>query len=262
MIFTNQKHPLDRLRTLADANRHSIIIDGPAGCGKSYLAKQFAGMVGIEDFVSIPSTVQAVRDAVEECYRSSASVVICIENLDTGSPGASHALLKFLEEPSDSVYVIVTCRSLSKVADTILSRSASVSMNPPSRQDILDYFRSKDEGRFNKISSLYGRLMSSVSSFTEADQLLRTSDSNIEYLNNIQTKLNKSDPVNTIVWSLGHYEDNSETPILFLLRHIANLYAGTRIADHAVGCADDILQSRIASHAAIARFVLDYKYGD
>ena len=45
-------------------------------------------------------------------------VIICVENLDKGNPAAAQVLLKNLEEPSDHVYFVITCRNIKRVPDT------------------------------------------------------------------------------------------------------------------------------------------------
>ena len=95
MILKCQSSALDELQNLADSDRHSVLIEGVAGSGKTYLAKQYAKFLSINDFVTVNATVNDIRKSIDTSYNLESKIVICIENLDTGVAGASHTLLKF-----------------------------------------------------------------------------------------------------------------------------------------------------------------------
>ena len=94
---------------------------GPEGCGKSYLARQFAIKLGVDDFALVEPTVAGIREISDLCSEITTPIVICIENLDTGVVAASYTLLKFLEEPRKNVHVVVTARNIKHLPDTIPS---------------------------------------------------------------------------------------------------------------------------------------------
>ena len=115
MELISQRAALEDLHRLADANKHSILIEGSEGCGKSYIAKQYATMLDIVDFQVVEPKVQCIKEAINSCYVIDNPIVLYIENLDTGVLAASYALLKFLEEPSSHVYIVITCRNLQNI---------------------------------------------------------------------------------------------------------------------------------------------------
>ena len=97
MLSNSQKEPLAELKQLAASNRQSILIEGPSGCGKTYLCKQYANMLGIDDFSVVAPKVADIREALDSCLSLQNRVLLAIENLDLGVAGASYTLLKSLE---------------------------------------------------------------------------------------------------------------------------------------------------------------------
>ncbi len=255
-----QKDAIDELNMLAKSDRHSILIEGPAGCGKSFIAKQYTKMINVVDFSSVQPTVQSIREALEASYDLTAPVVFCIENLDTGVPAASYTLLKFLEEPSNNVYLIVTCRNRFKVPDTIISRSTCITMSSPIESDIRDYAQIKDIGRFNQLSN--HSIWQAVRSLNDVEVAFRLNNDQLAYYTQLRDVLDFKDSVSNIIWKLGHYSDNKETSIPFVFNYIIATTKSEHIKHHAIECMKDITTARIASHAVLAKFVLECKYGD
>ena len=94
MNFICQKYSLNELQQLANKDRHSVLIEGSSGCGKTYLARQYAQMIDVYDFINVEPKVQDIRNTIDSCLQLGNKVVICIENLDKGVSGASYTLLK------------------------------------------------------------------------------------------------------------------------------------------------------------------------
>ena len=49
MDFKNQQEALQDLSKYAEKHRQAILISGPEGCGKSYLAKQYGKLLGVDN---------------------------------------------------------------------------------------------------------------------------------------------------------------------------------------------------------------------
>lgn len=258
MIFACQKAPLEQLQLYAASNRHSVLIEGPVGCGKTYMALQYAKMLDVVDFHVVEPTVQAIRDAIDECFKVDTPVVLCVENLDRGVPGASYTILKFLEEPASNIYIVVTCRNVNKVPDTIISRSVSVNAAPPIDSDIDLYARSKDVKKYNEISGAL--IWRCVRTFSDADIVLSMNASQLEYFRNLQDVAKFRDPISQTSWALQHYTDNTETPIELVIRYLMEICNSVTVRRAGISCLSDIAAGRVASHAAVAKFVLDCKY--
>ena len=260
MEFKFQECALQQLRILAEHHRHSILIDGPTSCGKSYLVTQFAKMLGIEDVIFVKPSVDNVRSVIAEAYSQSTEAVICIENLDTGVLAASYALLKFLEEPPSYIYIVVTCRNRKYVPDTIISRSSIISITPPTDADVRAYAKSNlDYAKFDKLSKL--DIWQAVKSFSDVDYVADLTASQIEYYQNAINLISSKKSVSDIVWALGHFEENTTTNLTFMLQYImVKWYNYGSIREACIDCLKQLNQNRLASHAILAKFVLECKY--
>lgn len=254
-----QATAIEQLQNLAESDRHSLLIEGGLGCGKSYLAKQYATMLGVSDCYSVNPTVQAIRDTINQMYNISDKVVLCIENLDLGVLGASYTLLKFLEEPKSNIYVIVTCRNRYKVPDTIISRSTTVSLLYPTYSDIQDYAQVKNAVSYENLHKL--DVWKAVRSLRDVDNVYKLTDAQLYYYSELSDILAFKEPVSNIVWKLQHYSDDTETDLEFVLNYLISITKNRSLKKHIMDCARDISSSRIASHAALAKLVFEGKYG-
>lgn len=258
MQFNSQKESLEQLKLLADANRQSILIEGPTGCGKSYLARQYASMVNVEDFVLVAPKVSDIREAVEACIVNGTRVILCIENLDCGVAGASYTLLKFLEEPIDGVYIVVTCRDMKSLPDTIISRSAVVTVQPPRIEDINLYAEYKDRTKFLSLQNK--RVWRCCHSLTDADEIFKMTTDQVEYYETIEKLCKFTDNVSNIVWNLGHYDSNTPCNVELTIRCIMDVLQKPFITRCGIDCIRDLSSKRIAQHAVLAKFAFNCKY--
>lgn len=256
MKFCCQNQALKFLHNFAELDRHSILISGCSGSGKTYLAKQYSKFVGAQEFFSVPSTVSAIRDGIDSCYMRDSKTVMCVENLDKGVLGASYTILKFLEEPISKIYVVITCENVKGVPDTILSRSTEAPISGPTYSDITQYGESKNYEKFKNISS---NLRSCLKSFKDVDLILNLSDQKLEYFHTFDG-LRFKDPVSTIVWNIGHFPDNSETPIDIVIRYIMIYHKTLHEQRCSVQCLNDLNTGRIAKHAILSKYCMDMKY--
>lgn len=258
MISNSQKEPIEQLKTLAASNRQSIIIEGPSGSGKTYLSQQYANMLGIDDFSIIEPKVASIREALDACLNLGNKLILEIENLDTGVPAASYTLLKSLEEPLPNVYIIITCRNLQGVPDTIISRSAVVTVGPPTLRDIDAYGKEKDTLKFNNVSS---RLVwQCVRSFSDADAVLEMSVDEIQYYESLAETCKFKESVSNIIWKISHYDSGKECNLELAIRSIIELMKNPFITTCGIDCIRDLTKSRIAQHAVLAKFVFNAKY--
>lgn len=258
MISNSQKEPIEQLKTLAASNRQSIIIEGPSGSGKTYLSQQYANMLGIDDFSIIEPKVASIREALDACLNLDNKLILEIENLDTGVPAASYTLLKSLEEPLPNVYIIITCRNLQGVPDTIISRSAVVTVGPPMLRDIDAYGKEKDTLKFNNVAS---RLVwQCVRSFSDADAVLDMTIDEIQYYESLAEICKFQDSVSNIIWKISHYNSGKECNLELAIRSIIELMKNPFITTCGIDCIRDLTKNRIAQHAVLAKFVFNAKY--
>lgn len=258
MNFKCQEQPLKELDTLRLSDRHSVLIEGPSGCGKTYLAMQYANMLDISDFQIISPKVDEIKSAIDGCIQINNPVVLCIENLDTGVAAASYALLKFLEEPLPNVYIVVTCRNLQYVPDTIISRSAVVVTAPPVDIDLATYSINANATKFDQLK--FSQLWKCVRTFKDADTVLNMTNEQLNYFNKLPELTRFNDTVSNLVWKISHYEDNSECSVELVIRYIMNSVNTAHIRQAGIECLNDLSLKRIASHAVLAKFVFEAKY--
>lgn len=258
MNFKCQEQPLKELDVLRLSDRHSVLIEGPSGSGKTYLAMQYANMLDIPDFQLISPKVDDIKNTIDACTQINNRVVICIENLDIGVAGASYALLKFLEEPLPNVYIVVTCRNLQFVPDTIISRSAVVVTAPPVELDIATYSIAANASKFDELK--FSELWKCVRTFKDADIVLNMTQDQIAYFNKLPELTKFSDTVSNLVWKISHYDDNSECPVDLVIRYIMNTVNTDHMRRAGIECLNDLSLKRLASHAVLSKFVFEAKY--
>jgi len=258
MHSNSQISAIEELNKLAQTNRQSVVIEGPSGSGKSYLGHQYANMLGVEDFITVVPKVSEVKEALDSTSVLGTKVLLMIENLDLGVAAASYALLKTLEEPTPNVYIVITCRNLLGIPDTIISRSAVVNVSPPTNQDIDNFGMEKDRLKFNNVSS---RLVwQCVRSFTDAESVLSMTNSQIEYYESLSEVCQFKENVSNLVWKIGHYSDNSDCNLELAIRSIMELMHNPFITRCGIECIRDLNKGRIAQHAVLSRFVFNAKY--
>lgn len=257
-----QASALEELQNLANRDRHSVLVEGVSGSGKTYLAKQYAKMLNISDFAIVPATVNDIRKSIDTCYNLESKVVLCIENLDAGVAGASYTMLKFLEEPRENIYIVVTCCNINKVPDTIVSRSSVVTLAAPTETDLQMFAESYPADRRKLLADREG-VWKAVKNFLDVDYCMNlTSVSYCDHLDDIVELVKSKKPVSDIVWSLGHYPDSSDIPVEFAIKYVVSNTKDERVKKYGIACIKDIGNSRIASHAVLSKFVLECKYGD
>lgn len=258
MVANSQRDSLQELHKLALSNRQSILISGPSGSGKSYLAQQYANMLQIDDYSSIDPKVSDIREALDSCLSINNKVLLEIKNLDLGVPAASYTLLKSLEEPLAHVYIVITCRNQDHVPDTIISRSAVVNLGPPTMSDIDAYGKEKDRVKFNNVCTRLA--WKCVRSFSDADDVLNMSLDEINYYESLSEVCKFNDTVANLVWKLGHYDSNKDCNLELAIRSVMELMNKPFITKCGIDCIRDLNRGRIAQHAVLAKFVFNAKF--
>lgn len=258
MIFTCQSNSIEELKLLASKDRHSVLIEGAPGCGKTYLARQYASLLDVRDFNIVPAKVNDIRDTIDLCSQLENTIVLCIENLDKGVLSSSYTLLKALEEPAPNIYIVITCQSINRVPDTIVSRSTVVSVSPPTDKDLDLFARSVNADKYLKWYQT--PIWRCARTFSDASKILSLQDDQINYILQLAEICPFRDSVSNIVWKLGHFEDKSETPIEIVIRYLMEILKSHHAQICGIECISDLALGRIAQHAVLAKFVFECKY--
>lgn len=148
---------------------HALLLEGPAGLGKSLFAERLArllldlGTAGPSSPVSHPDlsrvgvpegkkqiTVAQIRDLCAELSMTSHASgykVAIIDPADKMNINAANSLLKTLEEPTPDTLLILVRARLDTLPATIASRCQRLRFAVPSRQAALDWLTDHDETR-------------------------------------------------------------------------------------------------------------------
>jgi len=256
MNFICQKEALDNLKLLAEHNQHGVLIIGDPGSGKTYLARQYAKMLSIPDFYIINPVMSDLKAMIEGCVSNGTSVVLCIEDLDSGVVQTAYPLLKLIEDCPSFIYIVVTCNNLYSIPDTIPSRCALVTINPPTATDMLEYAKTQEQDA----ACYKHKVWSCVRSFTDADTAIKFSPDHLKHFDSLPAILNaKNSSVSNTSWKLTHYDDNSEIPVVFVLRYLMLVLTGHR-RTACIECLNDLADSRISQNAVLSKFIFEVKY--
>lgn len=253
-----QQSAIQQLHQFAKHDKHSIIIEGDRGVGKSYLSKYYANILQISNYISISPTVDSIRNVIEACASNNSKFLVSIENLELGVVSASSTLLKFLEEPNSNVYIVITTCNSCKLLDTIISRSVVTTIGHPNAYDIIEYAKALDISKYNKYSTSI--IWRAVRSFSDVQNIFKLSDVQISYIESIPKLLHSQESISSLAWKFGHFADNVETPIELILQLILATTKDRHTIITALECLQDLSSTRVAKHVCLSKFLFEIKY--
>ncbi len=257
-MYENQADAMITLKQLARSKCHSIIITGSAGCGKSYLARQYSHMTGCADIIYVDPKMGDVRDVMYNT-ESGSSFTVCIENIESGVNAVSQAILKYVESPKQNVFVVITCRRLDLVPETIRSRCQAVTVRPISKDDLFTYAKSTYPDSFQKFVGKQD-IWDAVSSIHDIDWLSALQDKQLDYLETTYSSAVSAQSVAGILWKIQNFSDGEKIDPEFALKLLMSSAKSPKIKDAFRRCIDD-MSMRIPYHAALANAIMTIKYG-
>lgn len=252
-----QQDCLSKLNQFASSNQHSVVIEGPKGSGKTFMAKMFSSYINSDDFSIIHPKIEEIRDCVDNLYKINNKTVVCVENLDEGVLGCAYTLLKSLEEPRSNVYFVVTCSSINSIPDTIVSRCVVCSISPPRISDVNNYIKKYHS---DKNANTYQSLLSCATSFSDADYICSLSFEQCQYIESLSDVLNFKEPISSLSWKLSHFSDNSEAPVKMIIRYLTKLAPTPYIKNCGIECLNYLDTGRISLSSILGKYLFKCKY--
>jgi len=116
---------------------HTILFVGKRGCGKHTIVKELASNFGI-DVVDISEDIN--NDFLVEIYMRSLQVFYLID-IDKITERNQNTLLKILEEPPTSAYMVLISSSKKLLLDTVLNRCMIYEFEDYTKEQLKEFVR-------------------------------------------------------------------------------------------------------------------------
>lgn len=156
-LIIGQKRLREKLNnyTLATLPK-SILFIGEKGCGKNYLAIDLANSLDLP-YLIIDS--QITEEKLIE-YQQSPIPTLYIIELEEFDLKQQNQFLKFVEEPSSTVYIVLTARADNLVLPTILSRCIRFAFDPYTIEELksFDWMNNITDDRIYNICKTPGQI--------------------------------------------------------------------------------------------------------
>jgi hypothetical protein len=141
---------------------HSILLVGAAGAGKGTIASLVAARLLNQTFTGLsnypyyrhiaakdsPISIEAIRELhgfMKLQTPGSAPIrrIVLMENAEHMTQEAQNAFLKLLEEPPSDTVIILTANSERSLLPTITSRTSTIHIKTPGKENLSSYFAAK-----------------------------------------------------------------------------------------------------------------------
>lgn len=254
MEFLCQEKAVQTLIAYAKSDIHSMLISGPVGCGKTYLARYYGTLLQISDIIVLPTSVGDLRNTIDSLYEMKNPILCILENLDVCLPVVSSVLLKFIEEPPENLYVVITARNVYRVLDTIRNRCMYVECSLPYENDVLQYIKYKQAS-----TSIPDRLLQAIRTFSDIDSALQLSQDQITYMISTVSNLKFTDSVSGNTWKITHFPDKSVTPIHLVLSYWLHV-SDIDICKLILNAIDDITLNGVSEYIVLNHLFTELKY--
>lgn len=163
-----QKELIDAIESFDGTSfPHTMLLIGEEGCGKHTVAKMAADrlslpLIDITDIIGYDS-ISAIQ--------TSSSAGMYLINIDDVTERQQNMLLKFSEEPSNNVYVMMVADSDKGILDTILNRCCVMRFKPYSKEELREF--SSDESVL-RYCSTPGQIKTAAMSIPAIEALCKT----------------------------------------------------------------------------------------
>ena len=113
---------------------------------------------GSKDLIKKDNILFALNKLSQKALDHRGIKILFIKNIENANHFAINSLLKFIEEPQDKTFIIMTSNSIENVLETIKSRSQNIILRPNSKQKIYTLLLNE-----NQIDKKFIALLSAIS---------------------------------------------------------------------------------------------------
>lgn len=182
----------------------TLMFLGPTGCGKHTIAKYVAEEFKL-DFIEIEESVSA-QDLDDYTHKTIDTLYLI--DLNKFSEKQQNQFLKFIEEPSKSVYIVLIANSEVNVLNTVLNRCTKHYFEPYTKEQIEQITNTSVNDLAFKIFKTPGKLLNLTDS--SFNNILELAEKVVKKINvapyanamSISTKINYKDLYNKIDYNL------------------------------------------------------------
>ena len=206
MNIIGQNKLLSRIATYYSTQRlpKTLMFIGQSGCGKHTLSKYIAESFKLE-YTEINENISNLE--LEDYLHGTVDTLYVID-LNKFTEKQQNVFLKFIEEPSKSVYTVLLATSEAGILNTILNRCIKYTFEPYTKEEVEQITGSKVNDTAYNIFKTPGKLLNMTdASFNDIIDLANKLVKNINkasYANSlvISTKINYKDLYNKIDFNL------------------------------------------------------------
>ena len=148
----------------------TILLLGESGCGKHTLAKEFANHLGLP----LVDITDSISFEVLETIQFSSLLTMYLINLDTLTEQSQNIVLKFIEEPADTAYIVLLSSNENRVIPTILNRCYKCKFADYTQEELIEIIGSNVSKEVLNVCTTPGQVRLLQNQYNDLVQLCQT----------------------------------------------------------------------------------------
>lgn len=193
----------------------TILFVGEKGCGKHYIASKIANVLKLP---LLDITTNLSNNLIEDIYRSSLPQMYLID-LNNMQEKEQNVILKFIEEPPLSSFIIIICENTNFVLDTIINRCILFNFENYSVEELRCFDSTK------QFSDELLQLLNTPGNVLSATTNTSSLNSMIELCNKIINRISSASLANTLTIKnkINFKDEYDKFDLNIFLKILANL---------------------------------------